>query len=111
MAQRESNALSKDLENKPKRRPQEGNAAWKAARDSIKPGYANRRRCVAIARTRGAQCGRLALSGVIVCEHHGGRMIQLNIKRKEERLNGKRTTQGGIDGRRFKRAAIKCLTT
>src|SRR3954471_11198755 len=59
-----------------KRRPQEGNVAWKAtmAAYRFKPGRPGHRRCKAMKRGTDVQCGHLALRGLSVCMVHGGQL-------------------------------------
>jgi hypothetical protein len=109
MTQTESNDLTNNLE-KRIRRPQEGNAAWRAAmaRHAIKPGYVNRRRCCAIARHSGQPCGQLAMVGVPTCKWHGGQMMQTRNRLLEQKRNAQDKAIDSISREhagRFKRSA------
>jgi hypothetical protein len=76
---------------KNKRKPQSGNAAWKASRRKAQllPGRINRRICNAIARHSGKPCNQLAMSGVPVCRWHGGDMMQARIRSLQAKRNGR----------------------
>jgi len=75
------------------------------AKHAIQPNYANRMRCVAIARHSGKLCGQLAMRGVPCCRWHGGNMMQARLKSLEAKRNaGKTQPAGRYSATRFKRA-------
>jgi len=104
MQEKTSNNLNK------KRKPQWGNAAWKAGlmRARLKPRRTNRLICKAIARHSGKPCGQLAMSGVSCCRFHGGHMMQARNRSIEAKRNAERKKDaiGKYHKRRFKSAGI-----
>jgi hypothetical protein len=111
-----SSELSNNLKNNSSeriRRPQEGNAAWKATRNAILPGYANRRRCICVARHSGLRCGQLAMKGVAVCRWHGGNMVQTALELAKAKRNAKEKplySIGHTTAARIKRTATSLTT-
>jgi hypothetical protein len=98
---------SNNLKNNLKRKPQWGNAAWKAAalRMRLNKGRTNRRICKAIARHSGMPCGQLAMAGVPVCRFHGGHMMQARNRSIEAKRNAKRKGESGrFSARQFRGA-------